>query len=33
MSKVVKEASQDDEKLRPLLRSLRGLIQQARQQV
>ena len=33
MSKAVKEASQDDENLRPLLLSLRGLIQQARQQV
>jgi DUF1016 N-terminal domain len=33
MSKAVKQASPDDENLRPLLRSLRGLIQQARQQV
>jgi DUF1016 N-terminal domain len=33
MNKAVKEASRDDENLRPLLRSLRGLIQRARQQV
>ena len=33
MSKAVEQTSQDDEHLRPLLRSLRGLIQQARQQV
>jgi predicted nuclease of restriction endonuclease-like (RecB) superfamily len=33
MSKAVKQASQDDENLRPLLRSLRGLIQEARRQV
>jgi len=33
MSKAVKQASKDDENLRPLLLSLRGLIQQARQQV
>jgi predicted nuclease of restriction endonuclease-like (RecB) superfamily len=33
MSKAVKQTSQDDENLRPLLRNLRGLIQQARQQV
>jgi hypothetical protein len=32
MSKAVKQASPEDENLRPLLRSLRGLIQQARQQ-
>jgi hypothetical protein len=33
MSKAVRRASHDDENLRPLLRSLRGLIQEARQQV
>src|ERR1700679_2464751 len=33
MSKAVKQAFPDDENLRPLLRSFRGLIQQARQQV